>query len=265
MVWATARPSFDVEWEDLVNCTLYDLEEDGIQVLHKHVQCFKTESPGYLLFVNNQSDPLDLSSQIEEDIGTTWVWNLWNKAPWENNYGAKKTNANDKQSYYKKAPNIEYKQGHGEDIMNALRKWIKSRAVAKHFGNHLKLVECLTSRSPPRQVDDTVRMNGHGQRFQTSVGMVELLGLNDPNGKVTVVRNPTTVRAMILAHSHIDNNPVFLSITKNGTLLHGKTHTSCNKLALLDNLHNVQLPILDPQQQQKSKQMSYINISPRMQ
>jgi len=113
----------------------------------------------------------------------------------------------------------------------------------------LKLVECLTSRSPPGQVDRTARMNSHGQRFQASVGMVELLGLNNPNGKVTVGWTPTTMLAMILTHNHIDNSPVFLSITKNGTLPYGKAYTSCNKLALLENLHNVQLPILDPQQQ----------------
>ena len=57
-------------------------------------------------------------------------------------------------------------------------------------------------------------MNGHGQHLQASVGMVELLGLNNPNGKVTVGRNPTTVHAMILAHSHTDNNPIFLSNPK---------------------------------------------------
>ena len=77
--------------------------------------------------------------------------------------------------------------------------------------------------------------------------MVELIGINNPNGKVTVDLNPTTIRAISVAHSHTDNNPVFLSITKNGTLPHGKAHTSCNKLALLENFYNVQLPILDPQ------------------
>ena len=129
----------------------------------------------------------------------------------------------------------------------------------------MRLVECITSRSPPGQVNLTNRMNSHDQRFQASVGMVELLDLNNPNGKVTVGQTPTTMRAMILSHNHIDNNPVFLSITKNGTLLYGKAHISCNKLALHENLHNVQLPILDPQQQQQSKQMRCINISPRMQ
>jgi len=140
MVWAKERLSFDDEWENLAKYTSYDLDEDGIQLLRKHVQCFKTESPGYFLFVNNQPDRLDLSSQIEEDIGTTLEQTLWNKAPWENNYGAKKTNTNDKQSYYKKAPHIEFKQGHGEDLMNALHKWIKSKVASKHFGDHLKLV-----------------------------------------------------------------------------------------------------------------------------
>jgi len=78
----------------------------------------------------------------------------------------------------------------------------------------LKLVLCLTSRSPPGQVDRTVRIISNGQRFQASVRMVELLGFNNPNGKVTVGRTPTTVRAIIIAHSHTDNNPIFLSITK---------------------------------------------------
>jgi len=53
MVWVTSRPSFDGKWEDLVNCTSYDLEEDGVQPLRKHAQCFKTEINGYLLFVHN--------------------------------------------------------------------------------------------------------------------------------------------------------------------------------------------------------------------
>jgi len=57
-------------------------------------------------------------------------------------------------------------------------------------------------------------MNGHGQCFQASEGIADLLGLNNPNGKVTVDWTPTTVCAMILAHSHTDNNPIFLSITK---------------------------------------------------
>jgi len=93
-------------------------------------------------------------------------------------------------------------------------------------------------------------------------GVVELLGLNDPNGKVTVGRTPTTMRAMILTHNHIDNHPVFYPSQKNGALPYGKAYTSCNKLALIENLYNVQLPILDPQQQQQSKQMSCINIYP---
>jgi len=87
----------------------------------------------------------------------------------------------------------------------------------------LKLVECLTSRYPPEQVDRTARMNSHGQRFQASVGMVELLGINSPNGKVTIGRTPTTMRAMILSHNQINNNLVLLSTTKkwNSTVWQG--------------------------------------------
>ena len=169
MVWVIAKISFNNEWEDLANCTSYDLEEDSIQLLRKHVKCFKKESPGYFLFVNIQSDPLDFSSQIKEEIGSTWEWTLRIKAPGENNYGAKITNAHDKKSYYKKVRHIEWKQCHGEDIMNAPHKWIKYKAATKRFGDHLKLVECLTLRSPPGQVDRTVRMDGHGQCFQSSV------------------------------------------------------------------------------------------------
>jgi len=78
-------------------------------------------------------------------------------------------------------------------------------------------------------------MNGHGQRFQANVGIDELLGLDNPNGKVIVGWTPTTVRVMIFSNSHTNNNPIFLSVTKNGILLHGKAHTSCKKLALLEN------------------------------
>ena len=86
----------------------------------------------------------------------------------------------------------------------------------------MKLAESLTSRFPPGQVDPTVKMNGHSQRFQ-SVGMVELLGINNSNGKFIVGQTPTTVRAMILSHSHTDNSPTFLSITrkKNSTIWQG--------------------------------------------
>ena len=52
-----------------MNATIYDLEDANTQLMVKRVQCFKTQSPGYFLFVNNQVDPYDFEMQIQEDIG----------------------------------------------------------------------------------------------------------------------------------------------------------------------------------------------------
>ena len=69
IIWANSRIAYDGDWEDNINATIYDLEESNTQLMVKRFQCFKTESPGYFLFVNNQVDPNDFAMQIQEDIG----------------------------------------------------------------------------------------------------------------------------------------------------------------------------------------------------
>ena len=101
--------------------------------------------------------------------------------------------------------------------MMALRKWIKGGHAAKRFGAHFKLVESITARDPPGQVDRTLRMNSHGKRFQTSVDMVELQGLDNPNGKTYVGKSTTRntfICSHILNHHTSVGQPLFLSVTK---------------------------------------------------
>ena len=101
--------------------------------------------------------------------------------------------------------------------MMALRKWAKVGHAAKRFGAHFKLVESISARTPPGQIDRTLRMNSHGKRFQASVDMVELQGLDNPNGKTFVGRSTThhtTIRSHILNHHTSEGHPLFLSVTK---------------------------------------------------
>ena len=79
IIWANARIAYDGDWEDTVNATIYDLEDANTQLMVKRVQCFKTATPGYFLFVNNQVDPNDFAMQIQEDIGNKWLWTIYNK------------------------------------------------------------------------------------------------------------------------------------------------------------------------------------------
>ena len=98
--------------------------------------------------------------------------------------------------------------------MQDIRTWISSGAAKKRFGQHIKLVTCLNSKSSPTQVDRTVRMNYHGRRFQASIEMVQLEGLTNPNGVLNKKGPATTIRDKILALRTPDKRPIFLSITK---------------------------------------------------
>ena len=216
IIWANARIAYDGDWEDIVNATIYDLEDANIQLMVKRVQCFKTESPGYFLFVNNQVDPNDFAMQIQEDIGTKWLWSIYNKKPWENNY-SKQAVSNKRQEMLAKAPHIECKDSHTGELMTALRIWISRGNAAKRFGAHFKLVESITARTPPGQIDRTLRMNSHGKRFQASVDMIELQGLDNPNGKTSIGKSTarnTSIRSYVLNHTTGAGQPLFLSVTK---------------------------------------------------
>ena len=216
IIWANARIAYDGDWEDTVNATIYDLEDANTQLMVKRVQCFKTATPGYFLFVNNQVDPNDFAMQIQEDIGDKWLWSIYNKKPWENNY-SKQAASNKRQEMLAKSPHIECKDSDSDALMTALRKWISRGHASKKFGAHFKLIESITARTPPGQIDRTLRMNSHGKRFQASVDMIELQGLDNPNGKTSIgnstARN-TSIRSYILNHTTGAGQPLFLSVTK---------------------------------------------------
>jgi len=159
-----------------------------------------------------------LVSQIQDNIGTSYEWTLYNKKPWENNYCQEKVHSKRKEML-QKVPHIECKAGKSDELMETLRQLIKISKAALRFGKHIKLVEALTNKSPPGQVDRTIQMNGHMQRFQASVDMIEFEGLDNPSEQISLDKgNFATVRALILNHTFEDdrgdNKKMFLSITK---------------------------------------------------
>ena len=99
-------------------------------------------------------------------------------------------------------------------MIRAIRKWIKSGNAAHRFGKHIKIVEELRPNTPVQQVDMTIRINGHGRRFQASVDMIELTGLMNPNGRTTSGDNSSTVREQIISRTTPDGEPIFLAVTK---------------------------------------------------
>ena len=54
-------------------------------------------------------------------------------------------------------------------------------------------------------------MNAYGKRFQNSIEMVELSGLNNPNGKI---KGFGSIRERILQQRTTEENPIILSVTK---------------------------------------------------
>ena len=90
----------------------------------------------------------------------------------------------------------------------------KNKKAHKKFGDHLKIIEVLTPSTHPMQVERTSRMNGHGRRFQNSIDMVELRGLNLPTGTTKFKASKITIRELILQHKTSEGKIVFLSVTK---------------------------------------------------
>ena len=213
-IWANLRISHDSEFEEIMNLTSFDLESNEINLMTKRIQAHKSHSPGYFHFICNQSDPDDVYNQITADVGDTWNWTLYNKIPWEGfKTSFQKNSAIDKTDWHKKALAIECRTEDAEDLVSAIRTWIKKGTALPRFGPHIKFVEALTSKTPPMQTERTIRMNGHGRRFQASVGLMHLEGLTNPDGIVTIKKKSITVRKLTLQRVH-DNNPMFLSITR---------------------------------------------------
>ena len=82
-IWATFRIQADEDLGDILQATEYDLRDENIVLMRKRLQCFKTATPGYLQFIDNKVDPLDLYNQISEDIGREFTWTVVIKKPWE--------------------------------------------------------------------------------------------------------------------------------------------------------------------------------------
>ena len=214
-MWVTFRISADSNLEDILQDTEYDFREERILLMKKRVQCFKTSTPGYFLFINNRIDPVDLHLQIQNDIGTSGNWTIYLKNPWEGfkNQPTKKKNKPkfSKEGFLTKVPHIECDASDEVSIVKNIRHWIKSGTASSRFGQHIKYIEALNVTSHPQQIDRTIRMNAYGKRFQNSIDMVELSGLNNPNGKI---KGFGSIREKILQHITTDDNPIILSVTK---------------------------------------------------
>lgn len=202
--------------------TSFELQEQGLQFMCKRLQTFESETPGYFQFLNNLADPIDVHQQIQEDIQHNKLWTLYSKKPWESfekvQYG------NKKQEMLHKDLHIECIKGDSTKLMSMIRNWIKSKKAKNKFGENIKVIEVLPPSTHPVQIERTVRMNGHGRRFQNIIDMVELCGLNVPNGVVAVKNKKYSVRQLILEHRTSNTHPVFLSVTKNGDPHHGRQH-----------------------------------------
>ena len=215
-IWSTFRIKTVEEWEDITRATEYDLRDENIVLMRKRLQCFKTATPGYFQFIDNKMDPLDLYIQISADIGRIGTWTIVFKKPWEGFQAKgtkkKKNTGFNKEDFLAKTAHIECKMGEEDKISSVIRRWIKSGKAEQRFGPHIKFIEALSTLSHPQQVERTIRMNAYGKRFQTSIDMVELSGLNNPDGLYS--EECPTIRRRILAQCTSEDEPMFLSVTK---------------------------------------------------
>ena len=212
-IWAVARISTDEDFDHISSIMSFDLEGEEIQFMKKRLQCFKTTTPAYFQFVDNRADPIDVHQQIVSDIGDHWDWTIFNKKPWEG-FSIKKRDTTKRQDFLAKCLHVECEFKDQESLCNAIRAWIKIGSASFRFGSHIKLVQEIKQDTPTQQVDRTIRMNGHGRRFQASVDMVELQGLMNPNGIVCDEDGDITIRNLIISRLTKDEQPIFLSVTK---------------------------------------------------
>ena len=235
-MWSTFRISTTEEIADLMQSTEYDLRDENIVLMRKRLQCFKTATPGYLQFIDNKIDPLDLYNQITDDIGKIGMWTIVVKKPWEGfqkKKTKKKTNGYNKEDFLAKAAHIECAMGEEEHLIKTIRRWIRSGMAGMRFGPYVKYIEALTTASHPQQVERTLRMNAHGKRFQNSIDMVEMSGLNNPSGPYD--KDYSTIRKRILSQDSADDELIFLSISKKwGSSLWQGTYIKQRRIEAID-------------------------------
>ena len=63
------------------------------------------------------------------------------------------------------------------------------------------------------QKERTLRMNGHGRRYQATVGLMLIEGLVNPDGIITIDKEKLTVKKLFLKAMH-DDKLMFLSNTE---------------------------------------------------
>ena len=220
-MWCTAKLAFSGDVEDLLNRTSYDLEKEGISLNKKRLQLFKTATPGYLLFIKNTLDTDDIATSITSDLTKIQKDSVpelivYNKEPWE---GFKKERKGRKQAQWSRAFHFECDRGEKGALETQVRHWIKSGAAAKRYGENIRYIEAVHSRTSANQKERTQRMNVQGQRFQASVATTILVGLINPDREISVKgdkrqRTTKTVRELILERKTQSGLPIFISVTK---------------------------------------------------
>ena len=155
----------------------------------------------------------NVENQLNPYLDFNEEWTLYNGNPWEG-FNGSTTKGNKKQEYQNRVIHIECRKGSGNIIKYQLCRWVIPGKAAWYFGDCVKVVNFITQNIPPGQVNRTVSMNSHGRRFQTSIDMVELQGIHNTNGKVSLSRGNYTASEIVLCRKIYEGNIFLILVTK---------------------------------------------------
>ena len=82
------------------------------------------------------------------------------------------TKDNINQEHHKQALCVKYRKGAKTILNYQLFRWVISDKIDRSFGYYVKVVEVITTKTPPVEVNRTVRMNSHRIHCQASSIMV---------------------------------------------------------------------------------------------
>ena len=83
------------------------------------------------------------------------------------------------------------------------------------FGDDVKVEEFIISKTLKVHSRRKNRMKSHGRRFQSSIGMEELQGINNPNVNIFWGPGEYTKRKIILLQKTSEGKKMFLSVIEN--------------------------------------------------
>ena len=104
-------------------------------------------------------------------------WALCGKVPWKGYL--KKKFKNRKEEFEAKALHVECEKGTGEELLDLLRRWKKSRFAEKRSGEHMRIIEVLKLDTSSGKNEREICMTCTGRRLYCSIDMVSLMGMVD--------------------------------------------------------------------------------------